>query len=585
MTLYDQFIQDVKKDPNNHCHYVKLAVQRHVSDLKKQKQKKYPYYFDVDEADRVIKIVKLLRHTKGSFARKHFDLQPYQAFILANIFGWLYKSTKLRKYKKAYIETARKSGKSEFAAAIEILMAFFDGEEGADVYTVATKKEQANYVFKAAMKMMRMLRQDSETMRDRIKLQSWLISDNVTDSIIDRLTADANKEDGANPYCGVIDEFHAHPNDGIYKVVETGVGSRDNPLILIITTAGFNKQGPCYLMRKDVVIPMLEGLVVNEHLFAMVFTLDEGDEWTDPKVWIKSNPNLGNTPKLDSFKALIEQAALEGSSARVQALTKSLNVWTDQADIWIAAEEWRNCANRNISIEDFEGKYCYCGMDLAAVNDLAVIVYVVPVQPGVDQPHYFIRPFCPSAKIQNNQRTDGVDYRRWSEQGHITVTPGISIDYDEIYNEIMHTNSFCEVRLIEYDRARAHSLITKLEEANIACNPHKQTGMAFNNSVDAFEAMVWAHPKNLRAKHVDGKDDDIVMVHDGNPVMAWMMSNVEIMYDTNGNRKIAKSSVVGGGKTKFANKVDGPVAAMMATTAMLFPPESGAYTDHEMAVA
>jgi phage terminase large subunit-like protein len=556
MRLYEKFIKDVKSNPDEYCELVHYSVNRHLSDLKESKKKKYKYYFNAEEADRVIQISKNLRHTKGSFKGRLFDLQPYQAFILANIFGWLFKETNLRRFQKAYIETARKSGKSEFAAVIEIIMAYFDGEPGADVYTVATKRDQAEYVYGAAKVMLNQLSKDSKSMSKRIKIQQYVIKDLQTGSTISKLTADGDKEDGANPHCGVVDEFHAHVNDGIYKVVETGIVSRDNPLILIITTAGFNKEGPCYHFRQTVAIPTIKNTLRNDRVFAMIFTLDEKDitgtyvgtdddgnekiypNWYNEKVWKKANPNIGNTPRLQPFRGLAKTALLEGASARVQFLTKNLNVWTDSPDVWIKSEDWEACGNPKLNIHDFKGKEVYLGLDLSTLHDISALDVLFPPQKGIEKFTCFSYFFCPPSKINGYKRTDKVDYRQWQEDGDIIATSSAkkTIDYDAILKKIEWLCKVLDVRCVGYDPFNYDKIIPSLEERGVECMAYKQV-------------TTWMHTPT---KKLEELTINKMMVHDANPVMNWMIGNVVIMRDTNDNMKIDKK--------KSINKVDGPVA-------------------------
>ena len=554
MTLYNEFIQDTLQNPNTYCQLVKDSVNRHLEDLESSKDDKYRYYFNEEEADRVISICKVLRHTKGSFKGKLFDLQPYQAFMLAMIFGWLFKGQSIRRFQKAYIETARKSGKSEFAAVIEIIMFAFDGEPGADVYTVATKRDQAGYVYDAAKIMLNQLSRDSAMMDSRIKIQQYVIKDLESGSTISKLTADGDKEDGANPHCGVVDEFHAHTNDGIYKVVETGIVARDNPLILIITTAGFNKEGPCYHFRQTVAIPTIKNTLRNDRVFAMVFTLDDEDitgtyeakdedgkmkiypNWYKESAWRKANPNIGNTPKIEPFRAIAQTALLEGASSRVQFLTKNLNVWTDSPDVWSA------CGDTSLRIEDFTGKDAYLGLDLATLHDIAALDIIIPPQHGVEKFTCFSLFFCPPTKINGYKRTDQVDYREWSEQGYVIATSKSkkTIDYDSILKEIERLVETLNVKCIGYDPYNYDKIIPSLEAQYINCMAYKQTAP-------------WMHPPIKKMEELVINKE---IIHDGNPCMSWMVGNVVIMRDTNDNMKIDKK--------KSISKVDGPVARAIA---------------------
>lgn len=238
--LYHTFISDVISGKKLSCKFVKQSVERHVNDLKK---KDFDYKFDEEKADRVIRIIKRLRHTGGSLANQQFDLQPFQAFMIANIFGWVRKDDGLRRFKKVYIETAKKSGKSEFMAALQVYMAFYDREEGAQVYTAATKRPQADHVFRPAKIMMRKLSEESPKVNSICRVMRNEIQNKSTNSFIKTLTSDSATEDGMNVHCGVADEYHAHTSDAILANMESGAVSREQALIMIITTAGFNKNG------------------------------------------------------------------------------------------------------------------------------------------------------------------------------------------------------------------------------------------------------------------------------------------------------------------------------------------------------
>lgn len=546
MTLYDQFIQDVKKDnPSNHNKLVHLAVDRHLADLKKTKQKSYPYTFDRDKADRAIKIIKIFRHTKGSFKGKLFDLQPYQAFIIANIFGWCFKDDGTRRFQKSYLEMARKNGKSEFAGAVECILAFFDGEPGADVFSVATKRDQALYVYNAAREMMKQLREDSSSIHNRIKLKQFSIIDEATGSRISTLTADHDKEDGANPHAAVVDEYHSHSDDGIYKVIETGTVGRDNPHIMIITTAGFYKHYPCFIFRQNVAVPTLMGNIDNDRVFVMIFTIDEGDNWEDENVWIKANPGLGKAPNLRTFRSQYENAKIEGEGTRVQFMTKNLNVWMDAAKTWIPDEDWKELADTSWSLDDprLVHQNCIIGVDLSSSKDITALYYLFP---SVSESLVAIPAFyCPKDKIQLVKRVDKVDYRTWEKAGHIIATIGDVIDRDKIKDDILAAYDTYDVQMVCFDPWNAHELSSQLEQAGLKCFSVPQTVRYLHPSTKKIEEMV--AKKNL--------------IHNGNPVMDWMMQNVVIKQDHNGNRKIDKS--------KSYNKVDGPVALSIALAGLL----------------
>ena len=530
MTLYDRYIEEVCKNPDNYNDLVKLSVNRHLNDLKK---KNYKYYFDRDEADKVIRFIKLLKHTSGSFMGKNFDLQPYQAFITSCLYGWKNKETGKRRFQKAYIETPRKSGKSEYAAALEIYSGYYDSEGAAQVYTVATKSDQADHVYRAVTSMCTSLKKDSKAFAQRCKIMQYVVKDIKTNSFIKKLTSDSKTEDGANPHMAVIDEYHAHVDDSMLKVIETGVASREQPLILIITTAGFNKYSACYSFRK-IVVDTLEGKLENESLFGIIWTLDEKDDWNDSKTWVKVNPNYGNTPKHEVFEGLYLRAVQEGGTSIVEFKTKNLNIWVDSAKVWINDKDWMLC-EKHIDESELINETCIIGMDLSSKVDLTAVTYYFPKLKYIKTDYY-----APESKINGVSRIDGVDYREWEHNGLIKITNGNVIDYEFIVKDVLYNCEKYEVQLIAYDPYNSDLIIPKFEELEIKCGAIRQGYLSISPPTKRLEVEVLK--KNI--------------FHDGNQITRWMMGNIEITNDAHGNIKIDKG--------KSSNKVDGPVSIVTA---------------------
>lgn len=522
MTLYDQFIKDVHENPNDHCKYVKLAVARHERDLKKD----WKYKFDRDKADRVIKIVKTLKHTKGSFLGKPFDLQPFQAFWIAMVFGWVNKITGFRRFKKTYTEMARGGGKSEFMAAIMMYMNYFD-KEGAPVGIIAaTKWDQAKYVYDPIVAMCKMLSKDWPPFAKKCRLKQYEIIETETSGYITKMSGDASTEDGGNPHCVTVDEFHAHDDDSNLKINETGAGKRDQALVNIITTAGFNKQSACYNQRK-VVIDILEQKVDNETLFGIIWTLDEGDDWKDPTKWKKPNPNLGNSPKLEAFESQFQNAITEGASAEVEFKTKNLNMWVDAAKVWISDENWLKCINKR-NRPDLYGQEVIIGIDLSSRVDITSVTYFFP-----SLMYFYNNYYCPMDKITSGRRNDGVDYLEWSAKKYIKGTPGNVIDYDYIINDILDAGTNFRIKMIGYDPYNADLVIPKFTEQNIECGAIRQGYLTMSPATKKLEMLVLN--KEIQ--------------HEGDPITRWMMGNVEISMDAAGNIKPDKG--------KSSNKIDG----------------------------
>jgi phage terminase large subunit-like protein len=533
MTLYEQFINDVEVNPDNHNEFVKLSVNRHLTDLQK---KDFEYTFDKTKADRAIKIIKLLRHTQGDFYGRLFDLQPYQAFITAMLFGWVRKSDGIRRFLKAYIEHPRKGGKSEYAAAIEVLCTFFDGENKPAVYTAATKSDQAEYVYAAAKSMCKQLSKDSPIFSQRIRIMQYEIKELETDGFITKMTADSKTEDGANPSCAVVDEYHAHKDDSIVKILETGMGQRAQPLLFIITTAGYDKFSACYAFR-NVIVGILKGQIINERVFGIIFTLDEGDEIHDKSKWIKAMPNLGNAPKKDMIEAMYQNAITEGSSALVDFMTKNLNMWTDAAKVWITDDDWTSL---KIEEPELTGQDCYIGLDLSSRVDLTAVCYYFP-----SIKYFKVHFYCPDEKVKAGRRSDGVDYLEFIKTGNLTATPGNVIDYEYIIADIFDSCELYNVKMIGYDPFNADLIIPKFVEYGIETGAIRQGFLSISPPTKKLEVMVLSKE----------------IFHSGCPIMRWNISNVELETDAAGNIKPSKA--------KSKNKIDGVAALVTAIGAYM----------------
>ena len=591
MELFNKFVEGVKDGSILSCEEIILSVDRHLSDLEKSKDKDYPYYFNEDIAKWSLDVLGSIRHTADSShssAGEFFRITPMQAFITCQIFGWVKKSNDKRRFKKLYLEVPRKWGKSEFLAALSIIFGYFDGEEGAQIITAATKLPQCKYVFEPIKVMIRKLIKDFPELDNEIIVNDRLIKVPSLNNKFFCLSADAAKEDGANPHFAAVDELHAHVNGALLKVIETGTMSKSQSLVAMITTAGFNRFSLCYQQR-TVVQNILDGVVENDRYLGIITKLDKDDDWRDSKLWIKANPHIGVTVSMENMEDALQKALTEGPDAEIEFRTKNLNEWCDAPTHWINKEDWRNCGDPKLKLSDYKGKKIVCGLDLSKTSDLTALCIIVIPQDGIENPIYFFRFYGPSTKIQTMKRSDGVDYKSWVKQGHINMTPGNTIDYGYIKNDILEIAEKNKLTLLEYDKFNSYDLVAKLTDEGIECNHHSQTPQYMNMPVKRLFKLVQNHPNNVKNLDEDlkqylstenkkeGETEDY-MIHDNNPVMEWMMSNVEILTDSNGNEKISKNSVKGGGKKQANNKVDGPVAMAMATTAYLFPPESNEST-------
>ena len=535
-----KYIDDVKSGKQITGKYARLAVERHLRDLERSKENNFPYFFCEDTAKRVLGFVHMLKHTKGKWVSEGLtiDWQPFQCFMFACTLAWLKKSDKLRRFNTAYNKMARKGGKTTYAAAVASYLLIADGEHGAEVYWAATKRDQAKIGWSIQKAMTEKLIRDSSYIRKHWKVNSQRIYSDSLGSFVDKLGKDSKREDGLNPHVAIIDEYHAHPDDGIVNVLETGMGSRQQPMLLYITTAGFNKYGVCYNYEK-VCKDILEGKIENDRTFAICFDLDEGDEWDNSEVWIKSNPALGETPTFEYMQSMCNKAKTEGSTKLVEFKTKNLNQWTDTEDVWIKDEDWK-ANGGEIDEETLKGRKCYVGMDLASIRDLTSVKLVFPpIEKG--EPFKVIkRFFAPEDNIRERSKTDRIPYLNWVDQGHIILTAGNVTDYDYVYNEFENLANKYEIVSIAYDKWNAVELATRMELAGFNMKAFPQTTTYFNEPLKEIEKLIAKKQLN----------------HGKCPVLRWMNGNVHIWRDGNGNMKILKKDNI--------KKVDGMVALAMA---------------------
>lgn len=547
-----RYIENVLSGKEVVCEYTRMAVNRHVNDLNRQEIKEFGFVFSEIEASRALRFFRALKHTSGGLGGKPFNLQDNQAFILAMLFGWRRKDNGKRRFTQAYLEMARKAGKSELAAGIEIYTGFFEGEEGAQVYTAATTRDQANMVFRAVKKMCRYLKTDSPAISKQIDVMANAVVFKPTDSFIQKVSADAGTLDGLNPHCAVIDEYHAHKNDEIKGVMQTGQGSRENPLLLIITTAGFEKEAPCYRIERSNAIAVLKSERRQENLFSIIFTLDEGDDWKDPKVWRKANPNLGSTPTVQYLHDQVQDAINKGTSTMTQVLTKNFNIWMDAPKVWIPEEKIKSVM-RPISIEEFHGRRVYLGFDVAAISDLTTLTIFSPVTdelPAIQKTFFWV------PQDTAKRRNEVAPYLQWIDDGYAKMTEGNTGDNPAIRAMIEDISQVCEVRYISYDPWNAMEMVAALTEMGFELFP-----------VRPYFGHLSPPTKKISELILNG----LVQV-DENPVLLWNFRNVVLDMDSQENIKPNKA--------KSAEKIDGVVSSILSLFGWLqemATPNTGSY--------
>ena len=513
---------------------LKKACQRHLDDLENKNlvdNEGLKITFNTRKADHAIAFFQHLRHSKGEWARKKFVLEPWQEFITASLFGWQ-KENKTRRFRTAFIFVPRKNGKSTWLSAVGLYLLLADNEKGAEIYAAATNRDQARIAHVEATRMVR----TSPTLRDRIGIHKDNLHVVATFSKFEPLGADVDSMDGLNVHGGLVDELHAHKKRDVWDIIDTSTGSRRQPLIIGITTAGWNQTSICYeqyIYSRQV----LNGTIKDESFFAYLAEIDEGDEWDDESVWKKANPNFGKTVKLADLRAKALKAK-EFPAAQNAFKRKHLNQWVQQSDRWLDLALWDENGGE-VDEKDLIGKTCYGGLDLSSVEDLSAWVMAFP---GKDEEITFLcRFFCPSAMVYRNKNKYREQYIAWGEQKYVNLTEGDAIDYNAIKAQILDDAVKFNIESINVDR---------LFQAQPIANDLMTEGINIVGMGQGFSSMA-APVKELQRLLLRKRIN-----HGGNPVLRWMADNVSVKQDPAGNLKLDKASSQG--------KIDGIVAMVMA---------------------
>jgi phage terminase large subunit-like protein len=505
---------------------VQLAVKRYYADLENALDK--GWHFDKKAAMRAINFIERLKHTKGEWAGQRFRLEPWQQFVLWNIFGWkLADGT--RRFRYVYIEIARKNGKTALSAGVGLYMLFADGEARPEVYSAATVKDQAKICFADAVEIVKAtdLKNYLSPFRNSIVYE-------LKGGTFKPLSSDYGTHDGLNPSCGIIDEFHAHRDSGMFDVIKSAFGARKQPLMFIITTAGFNKAGACYAYRENV-IKVLRGVNEDDSLFGIIYTLDKKEEWENPKMWIKSNPNLGVSLSVDYLADQVRDAKNRPEAVR-NVMTKNVNLWVDAEKTWILDDVWMRCVSTTPK-EVLKGCACWGGLDLSNVSDITAYVLIFHENDRFQLLPLF---WIPEEKMLEKVRKENINYDKWVAGGHVTVTPGNVIDYDFVKADILRIVAEYDLRSSAYDRWNSSQTIIDLQNEGMAFNPFGQGYGSMSAPTKEFEKLV------LTEK----------IEHFGNPVLRWMLSSTVTKTDPAGNIKPDKE--------KSVQKIDGIVGSIMA---------------------
>ena len=539
-----------------------LAYKRHAAmhrlaypkgppvDAKAARKTKHPkgYWFDESAAQHPIQFIEgYCKHHKGQWAGQPLLLEEWERFIEREIFGWK-RADGSRLFRIAYVEVPRKNGKSELGAGTGLYLTVGDREPGAEVYSTATKKDQAKIVHDAAREMVKA----SPRLRRQIRIYRNRLHVARLGAKFEPLSSDSNTLDGLNPHGNVIDEVHAHKNRGLWDVMDTAMGARRQPLTFAITTAGVYEPESIGWQQHDHAIKVLEGSVEDDAFFAFIAAADPEDDWTQPETWARANPNVGVSVSLEYLAGQCEKAKQQPSFLNT-FLRLHLNRWTQQADRWIPIERWNECDGNRSQQEqqaraaELEGEACYGGLDLSTKLDITALVLVFQRESGVIEllPRFWV----PEATVQLRSKRDRVPYDAWVRDGWMMATPGDVVDYDFIRTDVGELGERFRIQEIGFDPWNATQIAVQLGNDGFQMVEVRQGPRSLSEPCKEFEKLIIA--KKVR--------------HGGNPVLRWMVSNVSLRKDVNDNIAPDKSTSVG--------RIDGVVGTVIAMSRMMLNPE------------
>ena len=493
------------------------------------------YKFDKKKANRAVAFIEtFLTHTKGELGGKPFLLEPWQKDqIIKPLFGWVDENG-IRKYRTCYIEIPRKNGKSNLSACIALYMLFADGEIGAEVISAAADRNQANIVFNIAKQMVL----NSKELSKRSKVFRNSISLEDKGSYYKSISSESNTAHGMNISCCIFDELHAQGrNRDLWDVCTTSIGARKSPLIVAITTAGFDKESVCYEVSQYAT-KVRDGIIDDPSFLPVLYRCEEGDDWKLESTWKKCNAGYGTIIKKEYFQQQFNKA-MNTPSFQNTFKRLHLNVWgTGSETAFITDEEWMSCNIAPIDLKKLEGRDAFAGLDLASTRDISALVLIFPDDDGNIDVVPFL--FVPESKVNQRIGGDGVDYLTWCQQGFLIQSEGNVQDYNLIQTKYMELADRFNIISCAFDRWNSSQLIINLMNEGLTFNP---IGLGFVS-------------QSAPTKYFESLILDRKMNHAGHPVLRWMMSNVVCQEDGAGNIKIHK------GKSK--DKIDGIASLIMA---------------------
>ena len=510
-------------------------------------------HYDKAKADRAVRFIENLRHTKGKWDGKPFWLLPWQEQIIRDIFGIVDEDGN-RQFRTAYVEIGKKNGKSELAAAVALYLLYADNEPSAEVYGAAADRQQASIVFDVAKRMVE--KSPALLKRSKIAAATKRIVNYSNAGFYQVLSAEVGTKHGLNVSGLVFDEVHAQPNRKLYDVLTKGSGdAREQPLYFLITTAGTDKESICFELHTKA-LDILAGRRIDHTFYPVVYGLTDDDDWTDEENWYKANPSLGQTIRIDRVREAFLEAKENPAEENVFKQLR-LNMWVSSLTRFIP-EQIYDLGNTPIDMDALKGRECYGGLDLSSTGDITAFVLMFP--PRNETEKYVMLPFfwIPEDTIPLRVRrasVPSVPYDVWHKQGYIMATEGNVIHYSFIEKFIEKLGEQYHIMEIAFDRWGAVQMVQNLEGMGFTVVPFGQGFKDMSPPTKEFLKLL-----------MEGK-----IIHGGNPVMRWMSGNVVVDRDAAENIKPTKA--------KSPEKIDGIVAAIMALDRCIRHEQQGSVYD------
>ena len=516
------------------CEKHKWACHRFLNDLEKAGTENFPYVFDEDRANRFLDWMRLFKHRKGVLAGQFIEPHIIQKFVFGNIYGWIHQDTELRRFNKAYWGVGRKNAKSQSLGTVGSYEASAFGEHSAEVYCAATKKDQAKIVWEETEAMI----MNNPDLKDRFKVAYGIITHLKSNSIIKPLSKEDRKTgDGTNPSCFIIDEYHAHETSEIYDIGDSGMGARSQPLLMIITTAGFNLNNPCYRVEYKYISRILDpnDPTTNDNYFVMINELDKGDDIKDERNWEKANPILASYEQGRNYLRQQLKTALDVPEKMRNFLTKNMNIWVDAKDNgYMKMDKWSECKTNEMDLKQYP---MWLGLDLSTTTDLTSIGMVFKLE----ERKYAVKQhsFMPEDKFYERMNSDNVPFDLWQEQGHITMTPGSVVDYSYVEQHILDLQKEgYDIQEINYDKWNATHFAQIMEGHGFEMVEIPQTIKYLTLPTKDFRKFVFNKQ----------------IIHFGDPLLTWAVGNAVQRQDAQENIMLDKS--------KSTERID-PIAAII----------------------